>query len=273
MPKKNTSDKDEDKKKSIVLGARKRKGTPAIFKVKEKKQKHTPVVFSLDEVHEYIKKNKDSKGEENEQPTTAKPAFSKHTVTTKKTVDTTETKKRILGAASLSDILGFNPADAKSRPVSLFDESRVDKKFLPYYKALLELRDKVKAGLDLHTKETLKRSMKEDSGDLSSFNLADAGTDTFDRDFALGLVSSEQDVLYEIEEAIIRIMDGTYGVCEITNEPIAKDRLMAVPFTRYSLSGQKQLESVKKKAVDRGSVFSETTLEDSAQYTGEDNGD
>ena len=76
------------------------------------------------------------------------------------------------------------------------------KDLLKQYKALVALRDRVLDGLALHSQDTLKRSSKEDSGDLSSYgqHMADAGTDTFDRDFALSLLSSEQDALFEIEE-------------------------------------------------------------------------
>jgi DnaK suppressor protein len=82
-----------------------------------------------------------------------------------------------------------------------------------------------------------------------STHMADAGTDTFDRDFALGMLSSEQDALYEIDEALNRIRDGTYGKCELTGKPIEPQRLEAIPWTRFSAAAEKQLEregAVKK---------------------------
>jgi DnaK suppressor protein len=82
-----------------------------------------------------------------------------------------------------------------------------------------------------------------------STHMADAGTDTFDRDFALGMLSSEQDALYEIDEAIDRIRDRTYGKCELTGKPIESARLEAIPWTRFSAAAEKQLEregAVKK---------------------------
>jgi len=82
-----------------------------------------------------------------------------------------------------------------------------------------------------------------------SSHMADAGTDTFDRDFALGMLSSEQDALYEIDEALNRIRDGTYGKCELTGKPIEAARLEAIPWTRFSAAAEKQLEregAVKK---------------------------
>ena len=90
---------------------------------------------------------------------------------------------------------------------------------------------------------------------------ADAGTDTFDRDFALSLVSSEQDALNEIEEAIQRMKDGTYGICEVSGKAINKERLAAVPFARYSIEGQKEYEKNNRRKVDRsvGGIFSDTS--------------
>lgn len=160
-------------------------------------------------------------------------------------------------AASLADILGFNPKKAKSAEAA--DEKDVPEKFRRYYKLLIDLRKHLTAGIELHSEETLKRSSKDDSGDLSAYgqHMADAGTDTFDRDFALSLVSSEQEALAEIDAAIKRINDGTYGVCEITQKPIAKDRLLAVPFTRYSAEAQKELERNRHRARTQAGLFGE----------------
>jgi RNA polymerase-binding transcription factor DksA len=72
--------------------------------------------------------------------------------------------------------------------------------------------------------------------------MADAATDTYDRDLALGMLSSEQDALYQIDEALDRIRAGTYGVCELTGKPIEAARLEAVPWTRFSAAAEKQME-------------------------------
>jgi RNA polymerase-binding transcription factor DksA len=81
-----------------------------------------------------------------------------------------------------------------------------------------------------------------DQHPVFSTHMADAGTDTYDRDFALGMLSSEQDALYEIDEALNRIRDGTYGICEVTGKPIEATRLEAIPWTRFSAAAEKQLE-------------------------------
>lgn len=182
-------------------------------------------------------------------------------------------EKRSLGVASLADILGYNP-EAPTGPKKR-DEKDVPAKYMKFYKLLTELRDHVKQGLSAHTEETLKRSSKDDSGDLSGYSqhMADAGTDTFDRDFALSMVSSEQEALTEIEAAIDRIFKGTYGVCEMTGKHIREERLMAVPFTRYSMKTQEQIEKNTYRVSNRsGGAFSEASSEDSISF-GDDSDD
>ena len=249
----------------ILLNRRNRTQTPAFVRVRTRK--NTPIVFSLEDVQDIIQKRKT-------ETTKAKPATQKKATkagSTKKKA--TSAKKRVLGAASITDILGFNPK--KKQSWQSMDESRVPKKLLKSYKDLLRLREQVQQGLDYHAKETLKRSSKEDSGDLSSYSqhMADAGTDTFDRDFALSLVSSEQDLLYEIDEAIQRIFDGSYGICEITGKPIPRQRLAAVPFTRYSLEGQREQERIHSRKAERGGIFGELSGEDVASFSDEDTED
>jgi len=75
-----------------------------------------------------------------------------------------------------------------------------------------------------------------------SLHMADAATDTIDRDVFLGLVSFEQEMLYEIEAALRRIEEGTYGICELTGQSIPAERLAAIPWTRFVLDAQKKIE-------------------------------
>jgi RNA polymerase-binding transcription factor DksA len=235
------------------------------------KKSAKPIAFSLDEVREIAKTTAAAKpSAPTEEPKVAKtPAKSK-------TVDVTKIAKseqpNHIKAASLSDILGFNPK--KPQPVQADDSENVPEKFRKYYKALLDLRRQLTEGLNLHTEETLKRSSKDDSGDLSSYgqHMADAGTDTFDRDFALSLVSSEQEALSEIDAAIKRVHDGTYGICEVTGKPIAKERLLAVPFTRYSAEAQKDIEKNRMRTRTSAGLFGELG-EEGAKIAEEDSGD
>ncbi|MBM3873003.1 MAG: transcriptional regulator [Verrucomicrobia bacterium] len=215
-----------------------------------------PIAFSLDEVRE-LAKAAAAKGVET--PAKGKVATSKGK-TDKVPARSPAPKPAVpnhVKAASLADILGFNPR--KAAAPSAKTDADIPEKFRRYYRLLIELRNHVTGQLDQHTEDTLKRSSKEDAGDLSSYgqHMADAGTDTFDRDFALSLVSSEQEALSEIEAAIQRIKAGTYGTCEISQKPIAKERLLAVPFTRYSAEAQKEIERNRYRARTGAGLFGE----------------
>lgn len=240
---------------------RDKRHTPPIFRLPSRRQ--APIVFTLEDVREHVAKQK--KEEE--------PAARVKTATNDKKVPAAvgtsavnaKTETPLSGkraAASFDDILGFGGASATRG-------GEIPAKWKPYHDLLTELRDSVKMGLMQHSNDTLKRSQKEDAGDISTS--ADAGTDNFDRDFALSLLSTEQEALKEIEAAIRRIHNGTYGTCEITGEPIAAERLEAVPFTRFSLEGQRQHEANARRKTQRGgTVFAESTADISF---GDDDGD
>ena len=196
----------------------------------ERKTAPKAIAFSLDEVREIAKKNEKQVESTAKNGKNGKPgAGAKHT---NLTTDLAKPHKpHHVKTASLADILGFNPAKGKKAPAAMVDESEVPEKFRRYYRLLLDLRNHVLVQLGEHTEETLLKSAKDDSGDLSGYgqHMADAGTDTFDRDFALSLVSNEQEALSEIEAAIKRIHAGTYGICVRCGEPIGVDRLRARP--------------------------------------------
>jgi RNA polymerase-binding transcription factor DksA len=228
-----------------------------------------PIAFSLDEVRAIAQTTVEKPEKDKSSKAAAKVSPAKQALVLEKAAKPSHVK-----AASLADILGFNPKKVKSIEAVL--EVEVPEKYKRYYKLLLDLRRHLTAGIELHSEETLKRSSKDDSGDLSSYgqHQADSGTDTFDRDFALSLVSSEQEALGEIEAAIKRIKDGTYGICEVTQEPIAKDRLLAVPFTRYSASAQKELERNRHRSRTQAGILGEMGEDGAPSGTsGDDNGE
>ena len=94
---------------------------------------------------------------------------------------------------------------------------------------LLELKDTL-----LDSMRGVARDNLHAGSDTSAFGMhqADAGSDAYDRDFALSMLSKEQGSLYEIDEALKRIEDGSYGMCDISEKPIPHARLEALPFTR-----------------------------------------
>ena len=78
----------------------------------------------------------------------------------------------------------------------------------------------------------------EGRGDLSHMpiHMADLGTDSYEQDFALGLMESDRKLIAEIDDALNCIENRTYGICEINGELICKDRLRAIPWTRCCLA-------------------------------------
>ena len=92
--------------------------------------------------------------------------------------------------------------------------------------------------------EALNKSMLDASGDLSSMpiHMADLGSDNYEQEFALGLMDSERKLLQEIDEALQRIEEGTFGICEGTGDPISKARLEAKPWARYCVEYAQKLE-------------------------------
>ena len=98
------------------------------------------------------------------------------------------------------------------------------------------------------SKESMTRSPKETSGDLSSysFHMADMASDNYERDLSMDLVTSEHKALYEIEEALDRLEEGTFGNCESCDKKIARERLMAIPYTRFCRECQEKEEKKKK---------------------------
>jgi DnaK suppressor protein len=130
--------------------------------------------------------------------------------------------------AVTSDVLG----DRNTAP----PQGRVPRKWKDHYRRLSQMRDSL-----INRQNDLVKDATEEQPAFS-LHMADAGTDSFDRDFALSRISSEQDAVYEIDEAMMRVRRGTYGICELTGKPIERHRLEAIPWTRFSADAEKLLE-------------------------------
>ena len=228
-----------------------------------------PIAFSLDEARAIAQTNASKALDTAAKAAKAAPKA----VPAKLPLPDKPAKPNHVKAASLSDILGFNPKKAKAAPT--LSEQDVPEKFRRYYKLLIDLRSQLTEGIERHSEESLKRSAKDDAGDLSAYgqSMSDGGINTFDRDFVLSLVSSEQEALSEIDAAIKRIHDGTYGTCEITGKPISKDRLLAVPFARNSAEAQKELEKNRYRGRAQTGLFSEMSEEGGKMVEDDSGGD
>ena len=142
-----------------------------------------------------------------------------------------------VGAATTAAVLGLAATPAK-RAAQKRKATKLAKggKWGKQKQLLLGLRDRLT--------EQRNGLAKESAKEMESYgvHMADAGTDNFDRDFNLSLLSADQDVIYEIEEALKRIEKGTYGTCEIAEKPIPQARLNAIPWTRFRVDAQTELE-------------------------------
>jgi RNA polymerase-binding transcription factor DksA len=122
-----------------------------------------------------------------------------------------------------------------------------------YKQLLLEKRKEVLADL-----QSIEQNMFQDGGEISSMpvHLADIGTDNFEQEFSLELMEEAKRTLHEIQLALERIEDGTFGICEGLGIPIEKERLDAIPWTRYSLEYARQKEKengpgfIKRRPID-----------------------
>ena len=168
-------------------------------------------------------------------------------------------KKVVAASAVATKAHAKIPVEAPAKTLKLSKEAGAK-----YKRLLVELRDHLIDGVSFLSNDNLKRTARDASGELSGYSLhmADAGTDNFDREFALSLVSNEQEALYEIEESLKRLESGTYGVCEMCEKLIRKERLEAVPFARFCIQCQSGVEKDRRHPQQTTAVFSETADEE-----------
>ncbi len=125
---------------------------------------------------------------------------------------------------------------------------KMTQKQLDYYKQLLlEKMQEILSDVC-----QMEESVFQGGGELSTMpvHLADVGTDSYEQEFSLGLMAEERKTLMEIQQALARIQNGTFGFCEGLGIPIEENRLEAIPWTRYSLEYAKMIESGKASKHD-----------------------
>ncbi len=154
------------------------------------------------------------------------------------------------------------------------NEDEADAKLAPFLrkqkKRLLALRDAMLDSMNGVAQDNLRARAEGNEASAFGMHQADAGSDAYDRDFALNLLSQEQDALYEIDEALKRIELGTYGTCEMSGKPINHERLEAIPFTRFTVECQSQIERQNKAKRVRQSVTSLFGLTDDEKEDSEE---
>ena len=120
------------------------------------------------------------------------------------------------------------------------------------HQKLLDLRDGILDAMYGVTHDQLKNTDGMETGG-GGMHTGDAGSDSYDRDFALNLLAKEQDALSEIEQAITRAETGVYGLCEMSGDRIPKERLEAIPFARYTVQCQARWEQENNHQHNNGS--------------------
>ena len=149
-------------------------------------------------------------------------------------------------------------------------EKRLDPFIRKQKEKLLQLRDAMVDSMAGVAQGTLRSRAEGSEASAFGMHQADAGSDAYDRDFALSLLSQEQDALYEIDEALKRIELGTYGKCEMSGKPIPRARLEAIPFARLTVECQSQLEKQSRASRVRQSVTSLFGLTEEETREGEE---
>ncbi len=117
-----------------------------------------------------------------------------------------------------------------------------------FEKDLMEERKRLNGILDVMKKEIFERSSRDSSGDLSaySFHMADLGTDAIDREREYMLASSEGQLLLEVDDALRKIYEGSFGKCEKCSKAIEKNRLEAMPHARLCMKCRREEDEARE---------------------------
>ena len=109
-----------------------------------------------------------------------------------------------------------------------------------FKKILIEKRKSVQGHVNDLEEQALKRTRQDAAGDLSSLpdHMADLGTDNYEQEFNLGLLEGSAINLKDVDDALAKTEDGTFGACEYCSEEIPRGRLEMVPHARYCLKCQ-----------------------------------
>lgn len=147
-------------------------------------------------------------------------------------------------AKPVKGVKGGKAVPPKGGVVAVPSKAGLSKPELLEFRNLLFQRKVLLQG-DVKGLESEAMKKGSDGGDLSTLpmHLADLGTDSFEQEMSLGLMESESDELQEVQEAIERLADGTFGLCETCRRKIPKERLKAIPYARLCVNCKMKEES------------------------------
>lgn len=134
------------------------------------------------------------------------------------------------------------------KQTSVFDEPKSKRKKSPLTKAKLEkyrlllLAKRAELFGDVESMEN--EALRSGTGGLSHTpqHIAEQGSDSYDQTLSLNLAAKDRRLIKEIDDALKRIEEGTYGLCEMTSQPIPEDRLDELPWARYTIEAAREIE-------------------------------
>ncbi len=176
-------------------------------------------------------------------------------------------KKSTKASASRGGSKGKSPAKAKpaGRKRSRKPKTPLTKKQLRHFREiLLEKRRDLLGDMTGMETGSVRRSRQDGTGDLSAMptHPADIGSDNFETEFTLGLLESERVMLAEINEALERIQEGTFGLCLGTGKPIGLARLEARPWAKYCIDYARRVEKGLVRPGDDEDPFADEDEDD-----------
>ena len=117
-----------------------------------------------------------------------------------------------------------------------------------FYDILIKKKSELLKGIEHIAKDNLKTSQRDAAGDLSAYSLhmADVASDNYEREFSLGLADAEQKLLGRINAALEKINNNTFGLCELCEKKITKERLKIVPYAELCVPCQEKQEKKKR---------------------------
>ena len=180
-------------------------------------------------------------------------ATQKKTTPKKKTAASTASRKK-------TSRPGASPRTAKAKSAPEEEVPHTPEEIEQFQQLLLEKRHEIIGDVDQMRLEALERNRQDSAGDLSNMpiHMADIGTDNYEQEFTLGLIESERKALRDIDIALKKIEEGTYGLCEGTGKVINRTRLLAKPEARYCIEYARLTEKKYVKTEEEIDSFLET---------------
>lgn len=201
-------------------------------------------------VQESSEKMVSEKKSPSKKSSTETKASSKKAVGKMSTDQKPESKKLARRPKKKSMDATMKTAASDGEAMEIYEEPKIpktkltEKQLKTFRQMLIEKRRELLGDVRMLTRDALGKPRQESAGDLSNvpIHMADVGSDNWEQDFTIGLIANERQLVREIDHALERIEDRTYGVCLGTLKRISVARLRAKPWAKYSIEYARELE-------------------------------